>query len=344
MKHKSHSHITNHTTKLETYDGYTPISTIGIGTFGAVFLANDSEGNKVAIKKVYLDPKFKNRELDIVCKLKHPNCLQYITHYTTKEGTNNSVYLHLVTGYLPESLTTFLNRQPFPLPLYIKIFGYQLFAGLSYLHHHGVCHRDIKPSNVLVDPQDGRLQICDFGSAKFLLPNEVSVSYISTRCYRAPELLLDCPNYTTAIDTWAAGCVLAEMVLQGKPLFYGSNNNELLNRIMRIIGPPQKSDLDTFVHKKQISFFGGKIRSLRAVLPNYVQDDFVDLLQKIFLYAPDKRLTADECMKHPFFAELFNEDVKVPGSNMCLPEYLKLMRTPEEMIRNFPNGPKPPVK
>ncbi|KAH0796008.1 CMGC family protein kinase [Histomonas meleagridis] len=336
---KSHSHITELTKKLESYDGYTPISTIGIGTFGAVFLANDSEGNKVAIKKVYLDPKYKNRELDIVCKLKHPNCLRYITHYNTKEGVNNSVFLHLVTDYLPESLTTFINRQPFPPLLFIKLFGYQLFSGLSYLHHHGVCHRDIKPSNVLVDPKDGRLQICDFGSAKFLIPTESSVSYISTRCYRAPELLLDCPKYTTAIDTWAAGCVLAEMVLHGKPLFCGSNNRDLLMKIVQVIGPPQQSDLDTFIHKKQTGFFGNRVTSLKAVLPNYIPDDFIDLLQKIFLYAPAKRLTADECMRHPFFAELFNDNVRIPGSNVPLPEYLKLMRTPEEMLKNFPCGP-----
>ncbi|OHS96594.1 CMGC family protein kinase [Tritrichomonas foetus] len=338
---KSHSRINRVVTQFQPHSDYQPLSTIGIGTFGAVFLAKDKQDKKVAIKKVCLDPHFKNRELDLVEKLDHPNCLRYITHYTTNEGKNNDLYLHLVTEYLPGSLSSFLTHSPFPPPIFVKTFGYQLFASLAYLHHFGVCHRDIKPSNVLVNPETGELQLCDFGSAKFLRSDEISVSYIATRSYRAPELLLDCPIYTTAIDVWAAGCVLCEMFLQGKQMFTGMNNNELMNCISRTIGAPKQAEIDSYVHKKKYAYLGPRPGNLRDALPKWVPPEFANLLDTIFVYTPAKRATAADCMKHPFFADLFEADTKLPNG-APLPAYFAKIRTPEEMFRNFPNGPIPP--
>lgn len=338
---KSHSRINRTVTQLQPNSDYKALSTIGIGTFGAVFLAVDSNNQQVAIKKVCLDPHFKNRELDLVEKLKHPNCLHYRKHYTTREGKNNDLYLHLVTDYLPQSLSSFLSHTPFPPPIYVKVFGYQMFSALAYLHQHGVCHRDIKPSNVLVDANTGDMQLCDFGSAKFLRPDEVSVSYIATRSYRAPELLLDCQFYTTAIDIWAAGCVLCEMFLQGRQLFGGANNNELMNCISRTIGAPKQVDIDTYVHKRKYAYLGPRPGKINDALPHYVPPEFIDLMTKIFVYAPAKRATAADCMRHPFFADLFVEGTKLPN-NVDLPKCLETMRTPEEMLRNYPDGPVPP--
>lgn len=343
MEQHSRSHH-NHHEHLLANPYFEAVSTVGVGTFGTVFLARDlRRGNQlVAVKKVFLDPKFKNRELDIVRQLDHPNCLRHHTHYRTREGAASDVYLHLVTDFLPQTISSFVDRCPRPL-FYVRLFGFQLFAGLFYLHSHGVCHRDIKPSNVLIDPSDGRLQICDFGSAKFLLRGEPSVSYIATRSYRAPELLLDCQQYTTAVDVWAAGCVLAEMVLCGAPLF-SAHKNEMMYKIARIIGPPEQADLETFPHKRQFVRYDDDALGLRAVLPADVPDAFVDLLEKIFVYAPSKRITAEQCMRHPFFDELFKEDVRMPQSNRPLPEYMKLIRTPELASRNFPKGPAPPTQ
>jgi serine/threonine protein kinase len=94
--------------------------------------------------------------------------------------------------------------------------------GLNYIHKKGICHRDIKPQNLLVDPTCHILKICDLGSAKRLIDGEKSTAYMCTRFYRAPELLLGCTTYTNAIDMWAAGCVVAEMI-NGKIFFEGTN-------------------------------------------------------------------------------------------------------------------------
>jgi len=338
LKNKSVPHITEETTVLLPEYGFTAIETIGIGTFGAVFLVTDNKGNQYALKKVCLDPNFKNRELEIVSSLYHPNCLRYITHYITKEGSKNNQYLHLVTDYVPNSLSNFMTQFPFPPPMYVKLFGFQLFSGLCYLHSHGICHRDIKPSNVLVDYNDGRLQLCDFGSGKVLKSGESSVSYIATRSYRAPELLLGCSDYTVSVDIWAAGCVLAELFLCGKPLFIGENNNEMLISIAETIGNPKPEDLTSSNHTKKMTTLASKVIPIESRLRSFVSPEFLDLLSKIFVYNPKRRFTAAQCMTHLYFADLFVSDSEMPNQRR-IPEWIMKMRTPEQMLRNFPKGP-----
>jgi glycogen synthase kinase 3 beta len=324
---------------LEPHPRFTVKSTIGIGTFGAVFLAIDSEtGGEVAIKKVYLDPRYKNRELDIVGQLHHPNCLCLHFSYTTTESAPPLVFQHLVTDYFPGSLSTLAPKIRGNPVRYLKIFGYQIFSGLCYLHAHGICHRDIKPSNILVDPNSGRLQLCDFGSAKTLKPTEFSVSYIATRSYRAPELLLDCTAYTTAIDIWAAGCVLTELLIGGKQFFTGGENSEVLISIVRTIGMPDSTDFASFAHKKNVLPPSGRVGKLADVLPKGTPRIFTDLLHRIFVYAPERRATAAECMAHPFFVECATGSLTLSNGSP-LPEYFAQMQSPEEMLANFPNGP-----
>lgn len=115
----------------------------------------------------------------------------------------DEVYLNLVLEYVPETVyraSRYFNKLKTTMPmLEVKLYIYQLFRSLAYIHSQGICHRDIKPQNLLLDPSTGILKLCDFGSAKILVENEPNVSYICSRYYRAPELIFGATNYTTKI-------------------------------------------------------------------------------------------------------------------------------------------------
>ena len=115
----------------------------------------------------------------------------------------DEVYLNLVLEFVPETVyraSRYFNKMKTTMPiLEVKLYIYQLFRSLAFIHSMGICHRDIKPQNLLLDPSTGVLKLCDFGSAKILVENEPNVSYICSRYYRAPELIFGATNYTTKI-------------------------------------------------------------------------------------------------------------------------------------------------
>lgn len=128
-------------------------------------------------------------------------------------------------------------------PLLVKLYSYQLMRALNYIHRLNVMHRDIKPQNLLIDPSCHILKVCDFGSAKKISPEEeTSVSYITSRYYRAPELMFGARKYNHTIDLWSAGCVIAELLL-GEPLFKGEMAHSQLIEIIKKLGSPSEEQI-----------------------------------------------------------------------------------------------------
>jgi len=148
--------------------------------------------------------------------------------------------------YIPDTLyrvmKNFLKMKQMVPPILVKLYAYQLVRALAYIHAVGICHRDIKPQNVLVDSNTHILKMCDFGSAKNLIPGEPNVSYICSRYYRAPELIFGNSNYTTQIDVWSVGCVIAELML-GQPIFPGESGVDQLVEIIKVLGTPQREQI-----------------------------------------------------------------------------------------------------
>lgn len=299
---------------------YQWIKVIGQGTFGVVYKVQERANEKIyAIKKVFQDPKYSNREFKIVVTLDHPNCIK-VHHFffSANEERPEEKYLNLVMDYIPDTLYKILRfyfkkNMEFPAPL-CKIYSYQLLRSLSYIHNMNICHRDIKPQNVLVDIETNKLVLCDFGSAKILKSGESNVSYICSRYYRAPELILGEENYSVAIDIWAMGCVIAEMVL-GEPLFPGKNSKDQLAKIIAVLGPPTNQDLHAMCKNPKLGVYETKGIGLKKKLNN-CDPKLIDLLSQILVYNPNNRIKPFHALLHSYFDTLRAQRLTINGKNI----------------------------
>eukprot|EP01054_Gregarina_sp_Poly1_P005104 Gregarina_sp_Poly_1__5103@NODE_2700_length_1810_cov_76_855422_g1713_i0_p1_GENE_NODE_2700_length_1810_cov_76_855422_g1713_i0NODE_2700_length_1810_cov_76_855422_g1713_i0_p1_ORF_typecomplete_len388_score29_69Pkinase/PF00069_25/2_1e63Pkinase_Tyr/PF07714_17/1_1e35Kinaselike/PF14531_6/1e15Kdo/PF06293_14/1_4e07FTA2/PF13095_6/96FTA2/PF13095_6/0_0006Pkinase_fungal/PF17667_1/6_3e05WaaY/PF06176_11/0_00021APH/PF01636_23/0_0072APH/PF01636_23/6_5e02RIO1/PF01163_22/0_022YrbLPhoP_reg/PF10707_9/0_087Choline_kina len=303
---------------------------LGNGSFGVVCEARCIETNEqVAIKKVLQDPRYKNRELDVMKQLYHPNVVAlrdyFYTEGQTSDGEGIQRYLSVVMEFVPETVYKVLKSYTragghLPMPL-VQVYTYQMIRSLGYLHSLGVCHRDIKPQNLLVDIKTHVLKLCDFGSAKKLFPGESSVSYICSRFYRAPELMLGATEYTCAIDTWSMGCVLAEL-LTGKPLFAGETSVDQLVKIIQVLGAPTKAQMNA-MNRQYADFHFPDFRSKEwhQVLQDAedrIPQSACDLLSAMLRFVPSERVAPYEALAHPFFDSLREPGAMLPG-NIPLP-------------------------
>ncbi|KAI3444599.1 hypothetical protein Pfo_001264 [Paulownia fortunei] len=290
---------------------------VGTGSFGVVYQAKCLEtGESVAIKKVLQDRRYKNRELQIMRLLNHPNVVQ-LKHYFYSTTEKNEVYLNLVLEYVSETVyraSRHYSRVNQYMPvLYVQLYTYQICRALNYMHSViGVCHRDIKPQNLLVNPHTHQLKLCDLGSAKMLVPGEPNISYICSRYYRAPELIFGATEYTTAIDMWSVGCVMAELLL-GQPLFPGESSVDQLVEIIKVLGTPTREEIKCMnPNYSEFKFPQIKAHPWHKVFHKRMPPEAVDLVSRLLQYSPTLRFTALEACAHPFF-----DDLREP--NACLP-------------------------
>ena len=293
---------------------------IGNGSFGVVYQARVSEtGEVVAIKKVYQDKRYKNRELQIMKELYHPNVITMKHAFYTSGDKSDEVYLNVVMDYIPETVYRVMRhyvkmKQSVPI-LLVKMYAYQMFRALAYVHSLGICHRDIKPQNLLVDPATHILKLCDFGSAKKLVKGEPNVSYICSRYYRAPELIFGCTDYNCIIDVWSVGCVIAELLL-GQPLFPGESGVDQLVEIIKVLGTPTKEQIMAMnPNYTEFKFPQIKAHPWKKVFRSRTPADAIDFISKVLVYDPTERLKPMECLQHPFFDELREEGCKLPNGN-----------------------------
>ena len=305
-------------------DRYDWVKVIGQGTFGVVYKAIDLQTKKtVAIKKVYQDPNYRNREFMIVVELDHINCIKVFNYFFTndakKKGGKNATYLNLVMDYVPETLYRVLRYykkkdMDFPDPLG-KIYAYQMFRSLAYIHALGIVHRDIKPQNILIDTANHRLVMCDLGSAKKIKKGEKSVAYICSRYYRAPELILGQDRYGAKIDVWSIGCVIAEMFL-GEPIFPGTSSKDQMIKIMDLLGTPTETEVNAMCRNARVRLPSMKPSNFRKRFKRSTNPQVIDLLQKILVYDPKERISPLRALLHPYFDELRRQRLTINGKKI----------------------------
>ncbi|KAF3118912.1 regulator of ime2, variant 2 [Orbilia oligospora] len=305
VKEKVHDGLTGEIREMQ----YTQCKIVGNGSFGVVFQTKLSpNGEDAAIKRVLQDKRFKNRELQIMRIVRHPNIVELKAFYYSNGDRKEEVYLNLVLEFVPETVyraSRYFNKLKTTMPiLEVKLYIYQLFRSLAYIHSQGICHRDIKPQNLLLDPSTGILKLCDFGSAKILVENEPNVSYICSRYYRAPELIF---------DVWSTGCVMAELML-GQPLFPGESGIDQLVEIIKVLGTPTREQIRTM----NPNYMEHKFPQIKphpfAKVFRKAPPEAIDLISRLLEYTPTQRLSAIDAMCHPFFDELRDPNTRLPDS------------------------------
>ncbi|KAL8238995.1 hypothetical protein R6Q59_015562 [Mikania micrantha] len=301
---------------------YKIIKEVGNGSFGVVWRAlNKQNGEVVAIKKMkrkyYSWEECINlREVKSLRKMNHPNIVKL------KEVVRENDILYFVFEYMECSLYQLMkDRQKFFLEAKIKNWCFQVFQGLAYMHQRGYFHRDLKPENFLVSKD--AIKIADFGLAREIVSQPPYTDYVSTRWYRAPEVLLQAPTYGPAVDMWAMGAIMAELFTL-RPLFPGSSEADEIYKICSVIGSPTESSwAEGFELASTINYLfpdlGGV--NLSALVPS-ASKEAVSLIASLCSWNPRKRPTASEVLQHPFFQSCYY----VPPS--LRPKLTTVARTP----------------
>uniref|UniRef100_A0A0G4IDM5 Cyclin-dependent kinase 2 homolog n=1 Tax=Chromera velia CCMP2878 TaxID=1169474 RepID=A0A0G4IDM5_9ALVE len=284
---------------------YTKLEKIGEGTYGVVYKAQDQNGDIFALKKIRLEaedegiPSTAIREISLLKELQHPNIVRLCDVIHTERK------LTLVFEYLDQDLKKLLDmcENGLDAPT-IKSFLYQLLRGVAYCHQHRVLHRDLKPQNLLIN-REGALKLADFGLARaFGIPVRSYTHEVVTLWYRAPDVLMGSRKYSTPVDIWSVGCIFAEMT-NGRPLFPGSNDNDQLNKIFKVLGTPSPQ---TWPGVTELS--GWKTDFQQHAPHNWVdivqhlEPAGIDLLSKMLKYDPNQRISARQAMEHEYFRDL----------------------------------------
>jgi len=250
-------------------------------------------------------------ELDVMREAEDDNPWVVKLHYSFQDDE----CLYLVMEYVPDTVYRLCRHycksdQTIPM-IDIKLYMYQLCRSLQYIHSLGICHRDIKPQNLLVDARAHVLKLCDFGSAKMLVQGEPNVSYICSRYYRAPELIFGSVNYTSSIDVWSLGCVMAELLL-GQPLFPGESGVDQLVEIIKVLGTPTRDEIKA-MNKDYTDFKFPQIKPhpWSKVFNPQTPPEAIDFISKVLVYDPVKRLNPIEACAHPFFDKLRDPDFRL---------------------------------
>lgn len=298
---------------------YEIITKIGDGTFGTVAKAVcKKDGHFVAVKKMKKkyhswDECVRLPEVDIVRRIHgHPNIVKL------REVVRENSLLYFVFEFMDGDMLGIIkkakkemssskakNNSAIP---YARVQSYmrQLLLALAYIHKRGYFHRDLKPENLLIKREANNEEVVklgDFGLVKEIRARPPFTDYVSTRWYRSPELLLQDRAYSSPIDIWAAGCLMAELITT-RPLFPGTNEIDQLSKIMKIMGAPSDETWPggmKLARRIRYKFPNVSGSGLAKSMPTNMPADALDILGKMLLFDPTKRPTAEQCLQHPFF-------------------------------------------
>uniref|UniRef100_A0A7S0PHS1 Cyclin-dependent kinase 2 homolog n=1 Tax=Leptocylindrus aporus TaxID=1398097 RepID=A0A7S0PHS1_9STRA len=300
-------------------EGYQRTELIGQGAYGMVYRGTRlSTGDTVAIKRIpFADavpeggvPCNVIREISLLRELDHPNVVKLLDVIQTNPGG-----LYLVFEFVEHDLKAFMDQHQTPgsneraglPPAMVKSFLRQIFSGVAFCHTYRVLHRDLKPHNLLISQNGLQLKLADFGLARLsALPNGPYTHEVVTLWYRAPELLLGCNRYSSSVDVWSVGCIFAEMAT-GMPLFPGRSDIDQIFKIFQRRGTPGP---DTWPGVDRLQYYNQQFPKWpEQPVSNFVSPEAlgspvaVDLLSRILVYDPERRISCRQALEHPYFSD-----------------------------------------
>ncbi|NWR68820.1 CDKL2 protein, partial [Centropus unirufus] len=299
---------------------YQPLDIVGEGSYGMVTKCRNTETGQVVAVKKFLESeedaavrKIALREIKVLKQLRHENLVNLLEVYKRKK------HWYLVFEFVDHTVLDDLEAFPNGLDYNrVRKYLFQIIRGTAFCHSQNIIHRDIKPENILVS-QSGVIKLCDFGFARTLAASgEAYTDYVATRWYRAPELLVGDTKYGKAVDVWAIGCLITEM-LTGEPLFPGDSDIDQLYHITKCLGNliPRHQEL---LNKNPL-FAGMRLpevkeaESLDKRYPN-LPAPALDLGKACLQIDPDKRPSCAELLECHFFnndgfAQRFAQELKL---------------------------------
>ncbi|KAJ5045731.1 MAPK protein hog1 [Penicillium rubens] len=235
------------------------------------------------------------REMKLLRQLRHENIINLTDIFISP-----SEDIYLVTELMATDLNTILKAKRVE-DQFAQYFMYQIMRGLKYLHSAGVIHRDLKPSNILVN-ENCDLKICDFGLAR--VQESHMTGYVSTRYYRAPEIMLTWRKYNEKVDIWSAGCIFAELLL-GEPLFPGKNHINQFCVITDLLGNPPEEVIKNITSENTLNFINSLPKRNRTPISQLIPKanaQAAALIDSMLQFDPQVRISATESLASPYLA------------------------------------------
>lgn len=292
----------------------------------------------VTVKKLYHPFHTENRakaafrELILLRGLRHENIISLLDVFSPDTSEEMFDELYIVTPRHPYNLHGLIQSEPQAITSKMIAFvTYQVLCALKYLHSGGVMHRDLKPSSIFLD-DNAVVKVSDFGLSRDVDIGGEMTGYVTTRCYRAPEVFTHWTKYSETADLWSLGCIVAEMVLKA-PLFPARDFVEHLLLVMKLVGSPRDRHLAemTIDAKWVIAELLPKCpkKSIRSVAGlekiNGVLADFLDC---VLVLDSRYRFTAAEALGHALVREFHDPDAEPVAGNLECVQRLKQLEGP----------------
>nr|XP_026692918.1 cyclin-dependent kinase-like 2 [Ciona intestinalis] len=298
---------------MEKYDN---LGMVGEGSYGMVMKCKHKESGQIVAIKKFLESeddkmvkKIAMREVRMLRKLHHENLVNLIEVFRRRKR------LYLVFEFVDHTVLDDLEKYPNGLnEMTVRKILWQVLRGVEFCHSHNIIHRDIKPENIL-NSRSGVIKLCDFGFARTLAaPGEVYTDYVATRWYRAPELLVGDTKYGRAVDIWAVGCLITEM-LTGDPLFPGDSDIDQLYHIIKCFGNLCPRHREIF--QRNPLFAGMRLPDVRDIEPlerrfPKFSSEVLDLMKQCLRLDPNDRPSSSLLLRHEFFKKEGFEEKVIP--------------------------------